>query len=496
MTYECELSSKTNLVSLQPDFFLSVDGSVPRDRQIVSRPASPHRINLAPHAIVNMFNANTKPPCPVHVSLCASDRSIVHGCPGVPRSIPRIETTVELRPSNGVPFTIRLVGLELRTVQKVSVPLTIGSNDTFREYKVWEEPIVYSPPLGEFAQKLLAVDIPVLIPVPRDIVSSGQFPNWNASTVHKLLVKVSVGESATTEVTYVDAFPVVIKVYDLLPLYRQFNEPVFESRTSDDNQIIIDLSLPVSSVGPKDQFVVFAKVMTNTLNYRINRKLKLKQLTLQIKEILECHEGGLPTHKENKIFTTTKNFEDQLLNSLGISHQFILDFPVENDYLQLYSVNSNTIPNASVESDTAYFNKNKALDKIIEGVPITHTQGFSTSGRLFSLRYEAIVKVKLVKGRDMEIHLPFTVSAYDRVSSDYLLKWIMKECLVARERFGKDVVNRIVNSPYDMACDIFRKLQRPPVVYRYTKADWVRLGFNADAFGMNDMNKALVDYID
>lgn len=450
---------------------------------------------------------NSKTPCPVHASLKASSTSIVHGCPGVPRSIPRIETVIELRPANGIPFTCRSIGVELRTIQKVSVPSTIGSNDTFREYKIYEDPLIYAPPIGEFSQELLAIDIPILIPLPKDIISSGQFPHWNASTIHKLLVKITCGNSHIDELSYIESFPVVIKLYDTLPLYRQYNEPIIESRTSYDNQVIADISLPISSVGPKDELIVFTKIMTNALNYKINKRLRLKQLTMQVKEILECHEGGLPVRKEHKLYSNTQNFEDQLLNSSGISYEFHLDFPVENDYLQLYSPNNSNLSSSQtsqsrnnsideeVSHSTAYFYKNRNFDKISEGVPITHVQGFTTLGKLFSIKYETIIKVKLNHAKDMEIHLPFTVSTYDRISSDYLLKWIMKECQIAKMKFGKKLINKIaLTHDYDNMVNLLRNFNKPPVVYRYTRQDWVRLGFNLEAFGNND--KSLVDYID
>lgn len=446
-------------------------------------------------------NNSNKVPCPIRVALRASSSSIVHGCPGVPQSVPRIDSCIELRPINGVPFFCRSVGIELRTIQKVSVPSTIGTNDTCREYKIYEEPLIFSPPIGEFHQELLAVDIPILIPLPRDIISSGQFPHWNASTVHKLLVKLSCGTSINDETNYVESFPVVIKLYDSLPLYRQFNEPIIESKVSNDHQIVVDLSLPISSVGPKDGLVLYTKVLTNTSNFKINKKLKLKQITMQIKEILECHEGGLPLRKEYKLFSKSEHFEDQPLNSMGISKEFELQFPLENDYLQMYSSSASSsqtdVSSNVVKTPTAYFNRNKNFDAITEGIPITHTQGFSTLGRLFSIRYEIIFKVKLIHGKDMDIHLPLTVSTYDRISSDYLLNWIMKECKVASDKFGKATINTIRSmSSYHSLVDTLRRFNPPPIIYRYTKTDWVRLGFNAEAFGPNDLGKDLVVYID
>ncbi|ODV82323.1 uncharacterized protein CANTADRAFT_4334 [Suhomyces tanzawaensis NRRL Y-17324] len=426
-------------------------------------------------------------------------------------NMPRIETVVEIRPVGGIPFKIRSVGIELRTTQKVSVPSTIGSNDTTREYKVYDDPFAYRPPMGEFHRVLLGLDIPVMIPLPKDIIASGMFPNWNASTVHTLCVKISCGDTYDSELTFLETFPIAIKVYDTLPLYRQFNEPVVESRVSGDQQILVDLSLPVSSVGPRDEFLLNTKVLTNHLHNKIKKNLRLNKLTLQIKEILECHEGGLPTRKELKIHTQTHtlNLEDSQISTQGFAYNFQVPFPVQNDYLQLFTNNYENIQNEYYEQQHQYvddqttliqsinISKNKVIDELDEGIPLTHVQGFTTLGRLFSLRYEVIFKAKLSHSKDIEVRLPITVSPYDRVSSDYLLQWIIRECEQARNKFGKQVINDIVNtSKYDEVVTKLSRFNPPPVIYRNIKPDWVRLGYNELAFGKNPSGKALVQYID
>lgn len=349
--------------------------------------------------------------------------------------------------------------------------------------------------MGDFYEKLLGLDIPVLIPLPRDLVASGQFQHWNASTVHKLVVKTTCGNSFQDETSFVDSFPVVIKLYDTLPLYRQFNEPLVETRNSSNNQVLVELSLPVTAMGPGDEFSLDTTVMTNASYHKISKKLRLKEQTLQIKEILECHEGGLPARKVYKLFTQTANYLETLLTTNGIKKHYQIAFPLENDYLNLYASQDAMSLDASINYPSVA--SRRASDKVIEGVPLTHTQGFTTLGRLFSIRYEAILKLKMAHCKDMEICLPITVSPYNKESSDYILRWIMKECEVAKIAFGKDTIHRVI-SARDHG-DMVRALKgftKPPILYRHTKTDWVRLGFNIDAFGRNDLGKNLVNYID
>ncbi|CAH2351960.1 hypothetical protein CLIB1423_05S02322 [[Candida] railenensis] len=474
---------------------------------------------------------NTNPG--VSVSLRASSQSIVHGCPGVPRSIPRIETVVELRPVNGRPFHLRAVVIELRTIQKISVPTTLGSQDTFREYKVYED-VVFSPTVGSFSQELLGVDIPILFTIPREISSSGMAPLWSASVSHRLCVKVFLGNSYNAETTHMETFPVVIKLYDTLPLYRQYNEPLVRQVISPDNQVEVNLLMPITAVGPKDIFSIDVSIKANALHNRVSKFLKLKELTFQIKEILECHEGGLPARKEAKLLSDHKDFsgiKEKLTSSQSIRCQFNVAFPVENDSLHIYDSsrsnnddtgnfnhNSNYYGNLEYNSQnnitedafsgldglgssssatvtSANIAKYNIMDKLDEGIPLTHVQGFTSSGKLFSLRYEVVLKIKLAHSKDMDLRIPLTVSPFDRKSSAYLLNWIKKECEMAAQLFGREMVNWFIQNE-SRANDILRKRYlAPPILYKNTRNDWIRLGFNGDAFGGRHPSK-MVEYID
>lgn len=350
--------------------------------------------------------------------------------------------------------------------------------------------------MGDFYQELLALDIPVLLPLPRDLAASGCFGLWNAQTVHYLYVRFTGGTSAASELSYAEAFAVPIKIYDTLPLYRQFNEPVVETRRSADNQVVVELSIPVSSLGPRDPFVANARISANPLNNKRKKNLGLKQVTLHVKEILECFDGGLPTKKEHKLFTKTTE-HDASLTTEGSLHEFSFRFPYENDYLQLYSPVEVDPLNMHVQQASATFNKNKHYGKIAPGIPLTHIQSFTTLGKLFSIRFELTLKVKIAHGKDVEIQVPLTVAPYDRCSCDYLLRWITTECQIARERFGREVVSTVVHTHnHDEVQLHLHRYCLPPITYRNNRADWARLGYNPSAFGKHAPDRALVEYID
>lgn len=412
-------------------------------------------------------------------------------------SQPRIETTIELRPVNGAPFTCRSVGFELRTDQAVSLPSTLGSNNARKSVRIAADPMVYAPPIGLFSQEMLALDVPIIVPLDRSVVPSAAFDSWGATTVHHLIVKATVGVSAADETTFVQSFAVPIKTYDSLPLYRQYNEPVRDVQISGDNQVQTSIVLSTSAVGPQDPISLSVTVAANCLHRRLSKNLQLKQITVQLKELLECFDGGLPVRKENKLYSSTKEFM-QHLTTEGVSCEFLLVFPYYNDLLDLYTENIQpTALETVVQQTSTSFTRNSNFLTLIEGIPLTHVRGFTLVGKLYALRYELVLKVKVGHGKDFEYSLPITVSPFDRESSAYLIDWIKKECLNARERFGKATIAKFASShAWDVVYRDLKRLIPPPSVYMNTRADWVKLGYNPEAYGRPKTVATLSDYID
>lgn len=433
-------------------------------------------------------------PCPVTVGLEPSHTSIVWGCPGVPRSVPRIKTTLLIRSITGEPFCLRTVGIELRSVQKISIPSTIGTSDAVQEYKLYEDPFIFNSSFGNFSSAgLLGLDLPILIHLPKDITSSGYNSNWNAYTVHNLIVRVAVGESAQTETNFMELFPVPIKLYDSLPIYRQFLESISESTASNDQQLIVDYNLKESCIGPDDKVNLKIRIMKNSLNYKVSNKLRLKSFNLQVKEVVECHEGGLPPYKDIKLIEDFKECKDHNLNN-DITFDYNFKLPLNHDFLSIFEAAENNLekykyfdgPGADTVPLTVNNNINHKQNHIksIEGVPITHYQNFTLLGKLFSIRYEIVLKLKLIHGKDFTVRIPIILSPYNRVSSQYLLSWIMDQCKLSSEIFGKQLIDQLVHT-YNLKDSnrLLASYNEPIRVYRNTQSDWVKLGFTMDSFG-------------
>lgn len=324
------------------------------------------------------------------------------------------------------------------------------------------------------------------------------FPNSQATTLHYLVARVACGPSHEKESIFSDMFPVSIKCYDTLPIYRQFNEPLTETLVSNGNQVVADISLSSTAVGPDDTFTMNTKISTNPLHSRLSRKARLKLLTLQVKEVLVCHEGGLPPRRETKLFTTSKSFETPEhsgveLGSSGVTTRFDAAFPIKSPFLSLFGTHTHGM---KAETRPTKIVTETFLGRIDEGMPITHIYGFTSAGNLFSVRYETVLKVKVAHGKDFEMRIPLTVSPYNRETSEYLLQWIMKQCAKARQKFGPSTVDALVRCPnYGSMIDVLAPYTPPPIVYHYRRQDWIRLGYNGEVFGTKSP-KNMLDYID
>lgn len=401
---------------------------------------------------------------------------------------------IEIRPIGGVPFTCRAVGVELRTEQRVQTSSALGLSETTKETKICEDPQLYSPPVGEFYQELLALDVPVLLPLPKDITPSAYFEKWGATTVHYLYVKFTGGTSTQSEYSFLELFAVPVKTYDTLPIYRQFIQRISESGVLADNQLVMTILLPRNAFGPRDVFLLEVEVKANPLHNRRKRNLQVKQMTLQMREVFLCHDGGLPTRKENKFVSNTVDL-DKLLDTGGIRHEFEFLFPLENDGLDIYKKPQPV--GGPVHAASALFNKNRNFTKLADGVPLTHVQNFTIQGKLYSLQYEITVKAKINHGKDIDITVPIVVSPYDSDSSTYMLDWVRRECSRAQTRFGKEMVMRCykLHAQSDIQ-QVLNHVCDAPHIYAYNRGDWSYLGYDPQAFGKQGTGRPLVTFID
>ncbi|CAI5758121.1 unnamed protein product [Candida verbasci] len=445
-------------------------------------------------------NLSVQKECPIIINLQPTSDSIIKGCPGIPRSIPRIDTIIQIRSKTGLPFKLRSVSAQLITSQYVNLNKKLGtSSETYKDFKIFEDPLIFRS--LEFVEDVLGVDIPVLIPIPKDIISSGHSPNFNCTTLHHLFIRVFIGDSASSEISFMEKFPVVIKLYDALPLYRQFSEVVSEARETIDKQVLIHINMSVGSIGPGDSLPIQLRIMTNSGNNKLKKHLNVKTVTFQVKEILECFDGGLTPRKEEKIYSTTKTLNKEL-NTEGIVESFNYTYPNETNLLSFFNhdklpmnLPSENLPDyETTVIESINISNVKSFSKMPQGLGITHNHSsFTSQGKLYSIKFEIVLKFKFSKVKDLDIHLPIIVCPYNRTSSEYLLSWILEQCNISKDKFGKYFIENYYSSTYTNQIQLLNRYKKSPYVYKFIRNEWIELGYNGDAFGKF---KNIVSYID
>ncbi|ODV97663.1 hypothetical protein PACTADRAFT_83106 [Pachysolen tannophilus NRRL Y-2460] len=438
---------------------------------------------------------------PFTAGLRPSNKPIVRGSPGVPKTFPRLEGVLEIRSRNGtVPFRIHTIILQLNTIQHVAVPSSskLGSNDASRTYRMYEN-LHYSSVAGSsnMNEEILGMDLPFIISLGKDIISSSRFPRWDASNQHNLSALItyhSKTNSNNLEVVTVK-FPIQIKKYDTLPLYRQFNEPITRTVDSTSTQVLCEYSIPNLSIGPKDDLIIYLKICTINPGpdsiLKKAKKLKLKKITVELKEILECHEGGLH-NQEATLISEIQDFEDLVIPSQGFATQLSLVCPMENNMLEMSTTPITSKLNLNEPSSNFEILPSKIINDIHSGTPISHdSQGFTSIGKLFSIYYELVIKIKMAgKNNNIVISQPITICPYDRITSVNLLKWIMKEYEMSSKQFSLDATQLTETNDNEELNRVMAQACKPPVLYRPNNhRDWTKLGFSESC-----MNKKKLVY--
>lgn len=277
---------------------------------------------------------------PFVVCLRPLNDPLVHGCPGVMGTLPRLEGVLEIRLRDNQPFTIRAVLLGLDTLQKVAVPSTVpGSSTASRRFPIYKNNLAYVPLDNALSEEVVGVDIPFVVPIPRDITPSGRFPYFGALTTHELRAMVA-WDGKTTEV-HTETFEVQIKTYDALPVFGQFNEPILQTDRLPDSAVMVEYRVPTLAIGPGDQWTMELNISANQwggqhgFRSRLarasgNTNIRLKGMKLEMLAILECHEGGLPPRKVHRLVLASSNY-DVLIDSNGWLHKVSLGYPFGED---------------------------------------------------------------------------------------------------------------------------------------------------------------------
>lgn len=436
----------------------------------------------------------TQNTAPVTILLSETGFIEVRGYPGVVKTVPRIETLLQLRHDvPGTTFNLQQVSVELITRQEITVPLKFGPNKSQQRYRLFLKEAFRS----KRPEKMLGCDIPLRILLPKDISSSGAFPTWKGLTCTELIVNVKVSTLFGVQLIS-KVFPIAIQRFDNLPLFNDFG-PAVDNHPSSDSNVLVELRFNRSSVGPGD----LIKLDLNIRKLKLRKRISLKEISYLLWEILECHDAGLPRKKEKQTYISSNKWEENEhpINP-ELNHLFQKHLSLLRDFLDFHT--------ADLDLSTSYANPDNDPRIIVSqlqnlhnvdvtdecAIPITNTEGLTMKGKLYSVSFQLRTEIRFYGCGSIKFVWPFRVCPFDYKTSVHLLHWIREECEFALKLFQQSQLEKIDKGDYSDAAETMFRFVPPTTIYRDNLQDWISMGYPDYSYRLPDLNDRIGFYVE
>ncbi|KAL5611918.1 hypothetical protein BROUX41_000515 [Berkeleyomyces rouxiae] len=390
------------------------------------------------------------------------NRNFLVGYTGISATVPRIQGTVEVRPSVGysAPVSVSLVRICLQRRESIhpaaenmarrhlSAPRRENVDVIGKEY------ILYTCTAGRESDSVVVMDLPFMIFIPygrggnevsRLIPPATlQLPSRTAETFYELVVTVQQGPSIQNKYS----FPIPLLRYDTLSTFGMYNTPK-PNRASTDSIAFLEISLPKRSYGPLDPINVYIRITPNKDWMRKARKVTIEKITLQVEEEITYNpEGDEATKKVNKLVKKTEAIREKLPEA-GYMTSLGLIFPAR---------------------------ELRDSDGVIKppkpGFPQYEVTSFTTSSYLYRIEFFLTIKATLSSARDIIIREPIIVCPFDSESC--------KQEMEAIEQAARDASHIDKHNP---------RLPSPHVIYANQPNSLSALGLCL----VGDQKKPLID---
>lgn len=269
-----------------------------------------------------------------------------------------------------------------------------------QSYMVGEKICLYKAPDGMKHEEVLGMDLPFRLPLPTTNMLPGSISLNKKSVETSYQLFVSVQHGKQPQVIH-EGFPVRIKRYDKLSMFRQFSIPVRGNVISPDHLVEFEYYIYQTSFGPRDSITSLVKILPNLDLHAKSKKVKLQKLSLQVVESITFNaEGGEPVEKRRKLCKAT-NTLDMKLSENGYRCEIIMDFP----FAELRD-------------------KDGVVPQMRDDIPLVAYNGFTTATPLYKIEYFLVFKAKFSHCKDIAIEQPITVTPFDHVMCSSLMKSI------------------------------------------------------------------------
>lgn len=258
---------------------------------------------------------------------------------------------------------------------------------------------LYQASPGKFHEEVIALDLPFLIPLPtgKALPVSISLGKSIVETTYQLFVSIVHGKSLTEHIT----FPIRIKRYDTLSTFGAFQVPISNTVSSSDHIVVLDYSIPTSSIGPTDDIIAYIVVHGNPDWKSKSKKVKIQRITMSVVEVVTFnHEGDEKIERRRKVSKVVDNVESKIPEE-GYSSILALQFP----QLDLRD-------------------KDGLVYKERPDIPLCVRNGCSTECSLYKIEYLLIIKARLQHAKDIEIEQPFTITPFDHATCMSFMKSI------------------------------------------------------------------------
>ncbi|KAH3678113.1 hypothetical protein WICMUC_001677 [Wickerhamomyces mucosus] len=392
------------------------------------------------------------------VNLKPSNKPLVQGCPGVPKTYPTINSTLEIRSISNQQILIDHIVIKFVTI------------DSFLKGKPRDVPSSVKKINYEYTTKindrLISMDLPFLIGLQNELCPTSS--NFKVSTEHFLEVAINHGTNGKLLKTV--EFPIIITTFDTLPLYRQFNQLVTKTVDSKDHNVILEYSLPTNAIGLTEELNINLKILNNQSQIKKIDRIKLKKISSSLIEVFDCR-CDKSFIKETVIQTHSKDYS-ATLGLKGINEQIIIKFDDESIFEKFKIFNKHEdidLMKRRHPPQNIQLNSQDLKAQIIQNgtlsIPLNQYGNITKKSNLFNIYFELKILLKFSGAKDIEIRQPVTISFFDRIKSLKLLKWIMKETELSLE-FLNRLESEIGRIKFNNKYNVLEYPQRKPIILR------------------------------
>ncbi|KAG0660990.1 hypothetical protein C6P44_002931 [Monosporozyma unispora] len=399
-----------------------------------------------------------------------------------------------LNPSNLVSKRNGPSGISSPTTSIDSPTITLRNNSTTRRKDKLESIKIHYKKTLSFKRdkKIIGIDIPLTIALPDDIKETNfndkfgncytlfdckAFYNGKHSKDFKYLINIERYSYLPSKTFYPPVEKTVVSLDERFKVSYKVENPCL----SNDDLLRLKITFK-----PNFKYITEQSQKKSLL---FNKKIKLKHITFQLKELLEINESlhnksispsalfNSLDRTENVLQTFTKEI-NQVITMNDIKITFDMRIFTKNKLLQnfestfqepefLYKL-PKEVNRTSNHNNNSLAIKTEFVQNKNNNIPFQYHTSITTLGTFFNITHRLNMKFKISGGRGFDINQTLTLTPWSRSQMKYIQQMIQQEKEIAyHAKKFYDNFGGIVKKKTDDNDIILDYPTLPPVVYNY-----------------------------